>query len=159
MNSVCLTGRLVKDPEIRYTKNQKPIASFSLAVERDYKDASGENPIDFISCIAWNSAASYLEKYAHKGTKIGVTGRIQSRKWEDQEGKKRYSTEVSCDGVEIETGGKWESSGSNLDPAPKPDPKPRRKRRSSDALGEMDGNYEVYTPPGMDDYGDGGLPY
>lgn len=150
MNQVCLTGRLVKDPEIRYTQNQKPKASFSLAVDRDYKDTSGERPVDFISCVAWNSSATFLERYAQKGAKLGVTGSIQTRKYQGKDGGNRYSTEVNCDKVEL------------LEFAKRGDrEEPKRERRTrTEQNSESGSGYEVYTPPGMEELSDSGeLPF
>lgn len=150
MNQVCLTGRLVKDPEIRYTQNQKPVASFSLAVERDYKDANGERPTDFVNCVAWNSSATFLERYAQKGARIGVTGSLQTRKWQGKDGGNRYSTEVNCDKVEL------------LEFAKRGDgeEKPRRESRSRKNDEAPGSGYEVFTPPGFDeDLEDGSLPF
>ena len=152
MNIVCLTGRLTKDPEIRYTQAQKPVASFSLAVDRDYKNENGERPSDFINCVVWGSSANFLEKYARKGVKIGVSGMIQSRKWQDQSGNNHYATEVNCAKVEILDFPK------RRDEDAEPRPKRERKARSHDD-GPGSG-YEVYTPPGFEEMDDGGeLPF
>ena len=154
MNQVCLTGRLVKDPEVRYTQSQKPVASFSLAVERDYKDASGERPADFISCVAWNSSATFLERYAQKGAKIGMTGSLQSRKWQGKDGTNRYSTEVNCDKVELL---EFAKRGDRADGEERPK-RETKSRKKDEAPGS---GYEVFTPPGFDDeIDDGGtLPF
>ena len=150
MNIVCLTGRLTKDPEIRYTQSQKAVASFTLAVDRDYKTEDGERPSDFINCVAWGSSANFLERYVQKGAKICVCGSIQSRKWQDRDGGNRYSTEVNCSKVEILAFPK------RRDEDEEPRPKRERKARTQDD-GPGSG-YEVYTPPGFDDLDDGELP-
>ena len=153
MNQVCFTGRLVNDPEIRYTQNQNPVASFSLAVERDYKDANGERPVDFISCVAWNSSATFLERYAQKGAKLGVTGSIQTRKYQGKDGGNRYSTEVNCDKVELL---EFAKRGDRADGEERP--KRETKSRKNDEA--PDSGYEVYTPPGMEELSDSGeLPF
>ena len=93
MNKVILMGRLTRDPELKYTAvNNTAVCTFSLAVPRRVK---GE--VDFISCQAWQKTAEFISKYFQKGSMIAVVGRIQTRTWEDNEGKKRYITEVIVD--------------------------------------------------------------
>lgn len=96
MNKVILMGRLTKDPEIRYTQNNTPVCNFTLAVDRRF---SKDKQADFISCQAWQKTAEFISKYFQKGSMIAVVGRIQTRTWEDNEGKKRYITEVIVDEV------------------------------------------------------------
>lgn len=103
MNQVILIGRLTKDPELRETSNGKPVASFTLAV-----DKFGEGA-DFINCVVWNKQAENLAKYQKKGGQIGVSGRIQTRDYDDEKGNKRYITEVVADNIEY-LGAKKESS-------------------------------------------------
>ena len=152
LTSVCLPGRLTTDPEIRYTQNQKPVASFTLAVDRDYKNEDGERLADFISCVTWSHSATFLERYAKKGAKIGVIGKLQSRKWQDRDGNNRYSTEVNCSAVEIFEFAKRDSGEDEEEPRPK---RERKTRTQDDGPGS---GYEVYTPPGFDDMDDGELP-
>jgi len=92
-------GRITKDPELRYTTSNTPVCSFTLAVERDYKDSEGNRQADFINCQAWRNTAEFVCKYFTKGQPIVVVGKIQTRTWEDQEGKKHYATEVVVDNV------------------------------------------------------------
>ena len=87
-------GRLVKDVELRYTANQTPVASFTLACERDYKPKEGERECDWIDVVAWKSSAEFVSKYFHKGDMVIVSGRIQTRMYEDRDNKKRKATEV-----------------------------------------------------------------
>jgi single-strand DNA-binding protein len=94
MNKVILIGRLTKDPEIRYTQNNTPVCNFTLAVDRQF---SRDKQADFISCQAWQKTAEFISKYFQKGSMIAVVGSIQTRTWEDNEGKKRYITEVIVD--------------------------------------------------------------
>lgn len=96
MNRTQLVGRLTKDPEIRYTQSNKAVASFTLAVNRRSKDDGA----DFISCIAWDKTAELLGKWTHKGDRLGVCGRIQTRNYE-KDGRKVYVTEVVADEVEF----------------------------------------------------------
>ena len=92
MNHVALLGRLTKDPEVRYTQGQTPmaIARYTLAVDRQTK----EKATDFISCIAFGKSGEFAEKYLHKGTKIAVEGRIQTGSYQKQDGTKVYTTDV-----------------------------------------------------------------
>lgn len=99
MNKVILIGRLTKDPEIRYTTKNNPVASFSLAVNRDYINENGEREADFINIVVWNKQAENCSKYINKGSQISIEGRIQTRSYEDKNGEKRYTTEVIADQV------------------------------------------------------------
>lgn len=91
INKAILMGRLTRDPELRHTGNGTPVCSFSIAIDNGY----GENrSTDFINCVAWNKTAEFVEKYFTKGRMIIVVGRIQTRTWEGQDGKKNYATEV-----------------------------------------------------------------
>lgn len=100
MNKVELIGRLTKDPEIRNTSNQVPFCNFSLAVDRSFKDANGQRQTDFINCVAWRQTATFIQKYFRKGNRLGVIGSIQTRNYEDENGK-HYITEVIVDEAEF----------------------------------------------------------
>ena len=96
INKVILMGRLTKDPELRRTGNQTPVCTFSIAVDNGY----GENKhTDFINCVAWNKTAEFVSNYFTKGKMIIVIGRISTRSWETQDGKKAYATEVTASEV------------------------------------------------------------
>lgn len=91
INKAILMGRLTRDPELRHTNSGVAVCSFSIAIDNGY----GENrTTDFINCVAWNRTAEFVEKYFSKGRMIIVVGRIQTRTWEGQDGKKNYATEV-----------------------------------------------------------------
>ena len=93
-------GRLGRDPEVRYTQAGRPVASFSLAVDRDFKDkASGERATDWIPVVAWEARAKFVQQYFHKGQMAVVEGRLQIRDWTDKDGGKRRSAEVIADQV------------------------------------------------------------
>lgn len=94
LNQVSLMGRLTRDPELKYTKNEKPITSFTLAVDRG---ARGYDAADFIDCIAWDKTAQFIDQYFRKGERMLVTGHIQTRNWETEDGKRRKATEVVVD--------------------------------------------------------------
>ena len=95
MNKVILMGRLTKDPEVRYTQGGEPtaIARYTLAVNKRFKRA-GETDADFIGCVAFGKVGEFAEKYLRKGQMIGVIGRLQVRSWEDQNGQKKWATDV-----------------------------------------------------------------
>ena len=95
MNKVILMGRLTKDPEVRYSQGQEPIAvaKYTLAVNRRFK-RQGEPDADFIGCVAFGKAGEFAEKYFKKGQQVSIVGRLQVRSWDDNEGKKRWSTDV-----------------------------------------------------------------
>jgi single-strand DNA-binding protein len=99
LNKIIVMGRLTKDPELRYTNNNTPVAGFSLAVDRNYVKDSGERETDFFDIIAWQNRAEFVSKYFTKGQLVCVEGRLQQRKWTDAEGKTRYAYEVVAESV------------------------------------------------------------
>ncbi|WP_247924658.1 single-stranded DNA-binding protein [Streptococcus salivarius] len=101
INSVCLVGRLTKDPELKYTGNNTAVASFNLAVNRTFKDANGERETDFINCVIWRQKAENLANWAKKDALIGITGRIQTRSYENQQGQRVYVTEVVAENFQM----------------------------------------------------------
>ena len=112
INRVILVGRLTKDPELRYTPNGVAVATFTLAVNRTYTNQQGEREADFINCIVWRRQAENVANYLKKGSLAGVEGRIQTRSYENQEGKRVYVTEVVADSVQfLEQRGGGEQSG------------------------------------------------
>lgn len=101
INNVVLVGRTTKDPELRYTPSNVAVATFSLAVNRTFKDANGERETDFINCVIWRQQAEYLANWAKKGALIGITGRIQTRSYENQQGQRVYVTEVVAENFQM----------------------------------------------------------
>jgi len=100
LNKILLQGRLVADPELRHTQNNVAVASFRLAVERDFKDRdTGERKADFINVVAWRQTAEFVSRFFSKGRMAIVEGKLQVRKYTDQEGNQRYTTEVVADAV------------------------------------------------------------
>ena len=97
MNHCVLMGRLTKDPELRMTNNQLPVATFTIAIDRKFKDASGNKQVDFINCVAWRKTAELISQHFTKGRMIAVIGSIQVRSWDDNDGNKKYTTEVIVD--------------------------------------------------------------
>ena len=100
LNKCFFQGRLVKDPELRHTQSGTAVASFSLAVDRDFKDkATGEKVTDFIDCVAWRSTAEFVSRYFAKGSMAVVVGALQIRSWDDKDGNKRRTAEVVAESV------------------------------------------------------------
>lgn len=94
MNNTVLIGRLTKDVDLKFTGNGAAVGNFTLAVDRGFKNANGEKETDFINCVIWKKSAEALANYTKKGSMISVRGRIQTRSYENNEGKKVYVTEV-----------------------------------------------------------------
>ena len=115
LNKIIFMGRITKTPEIRYTQTQKPVASFSVACERDYAASGEKRETDFIDVVAWNNTANFISSYFDKGSMIVVEGRLQSRDWTDRDNNKRRAWEVIADRVYFGEGKKQE---------PKQEPKP-----------------------------------
>ena len=103
MNKVILSGKLVKDCEVRTTDSGNNVVSNSIAVKRDFKNANGEYDTDFIKFVAWSGSAEYLAKYSMKGDKVLITGRWQTRKYQAQDGTNRTVNEVVVESVELLT--------------------------------------------------------
>ena len=101
MNKVFLIGRLTRDPELRYTGNNTPVTSFTIAVNRPYTNQSGEREADFIPVVVWRRQAESVKNYLSQGSQVAVEGRIQVRNYDDQNGQRRYVTEVIADSVEF----------------------------------------------------------
>lgn len=100
MNKVVLMGRLVKEPEVRYTQTGKVAASFTLAIDRPFTSQNGQREADFIPCVIWGKSAELMGNTVSKGQRVLVEGRIQVRSYKDNQGNNRYVTEVVCDGFE-----------------------------------------------------------
>lgn len=118
LNKIFIMGRLTRDPELRTTNSGTSVASFSLAVDRNYKGADGEKETDFIDCVAWRQTGEFAAKYFTKGRMAVVEGRLQIRPWTDKEGNNRRSAEVIVDNMYFgdskrdgDTGGAKPASG------------------------------------------------
>ena len=101
MNSVILIGRMTRDPELRRTANGDAVTSFTLAVDRGFKNQAGESMTDFINCVVWKKTAENVEQYCFKGSLVAVEGRLQSRQYDAQDGSKRTVIEVVCNMVQF----------------------------------------------------------
>ncbi len=116
MNRVFLIGRLTRDPELRYTGSNLPVATFTLAVNRNFPSQSGEREADFLNIVVWRKQAENVKNYLNQGSQVAVEGRIQTRTYDDQEGKKRYITEIIADNVQfLDTKGAKDNSLNNAD--------------------------------------------
>ncbi len=116
MNKVILMGRLTRDPEVRYTQtNNTLVASFSLAVNRRFTREGDTQTADFINISAWAKTGEFVSKYFKKGQQVAVVGRIQTRSWEDQQGQKRYATDVVAEEVYFADSKRSDSDSNNFE--------------------------------------------
>lgn len=101
MNKVLLIGRLTANPELKYTTSNNAVTTFSIAVDRNFKNENGNKEADFINIVAWNKKAELIHQYLKKGDRVGIGGRLQVRKYQNERGENRYVTEVVADEVEF----------------------------------------------------------
>lgn len=121
LNSVNLMGRMTRDPELRYTQSQTPVASFTLAVDQDYSGKDGSKQADFINCVAWRQTAEFVSKYFHKGSMAVINGRISTRQYQDKAGNNRTAVEVVVENIYFgEKKGDNNASSAPSAPAPAP---------------------------------------
>ena len=112
LNKIIIMGRLTRDPELRHTQSGTAVASFSLAVDRDFKNQNGEKETDFIDVVAWRNSAEFVSRYFTKGRMAVVEGRLQNRDWQDRGGNKRRTTEIVADNVYFGDSKKdWDGGG------------------------------------------------
>lgn len=149
LNRIDIMGRLVRDPELRHTQSDKPVASFTLAVDRDYGGRDGgEKQTDFIDCVAWNKTGEFVSKYFSKGSMAVVSGRLQIRDWKDKDGNNRRTAEVVVENIYFGESKKRDSA---------PAEQPRYQSHSdSDDSGLK---YEPRSHFGSYDEDDGDLPF
>ena len=120
LNKVILGGRLTADPELKQTQSGIPVVSFSIAVNRRYQSKDAPQQTDFFNVTAWRATAEFVSKYFRKGSSICITGTIQNRTWTDQQGQKRYATDIVADEVMF-VDSRQESSGIPAAPQYTPD--------------------------------------
>lgn len=118
LNRIIIMGRLTRDPELRRTQNSTAVASFTLAVDRDFKGEDGKRATDFIDIVAWRAVAEFVAKYFTKGRMAIVEGRLQLRDWKDKDGNARRSAEVIADNVYFGDSKKEASESTPEDPLP-----------------------------------------
>ena len=113
LNKIFLQGRLVADPELRHTQSGIPVASFRIAVDRDYKNQNGEKETDFINIVAWRGIGEFVSRYFYKGRMAIVVGQLQIREYTDRDGNRRYATEVVANNIYFGDSKKDSSTGNN----------------------------------------------
>ena len=119
INNVVLVGRMTKEAELRYTPSNIAVATFTLAVNRDFKGENGEREADFINVVMWRQQAENLANWTKKGSLIGVTGRIQTRNYDNQQGQRVYVTEVVAERFQLlESRGESQGQGQSQNAAP-----------------------------------------
>ena len=120
VNRVILIGNLGSDPEIRYTQSGSPVCSFKIACSEKYKDASGnmQENTEWVPIVAWGKLAEICSQYLHKGSRVYIEGKLQTRKWQDKEGGTRYTTEIVAREMKMLDG--RESGGRDVAPEPWP---------------------------------------
>lgn len=112
LNRITIMGRITAEPVLRYTENQTQVVSFSVAVERDYKNDNNEREVDFINCVAWRNLAKFVKDFFDKGSQIVVSGRLQVRNWKDKNGDNRQTAEIVADNIYFAGSKKQESEPS-----------------------------------------------
>ena len=124
MNKAILVGRLTKDPELKMTENTKrEVCQFTIAVNRPYTNDDGERKADFINCVVWDKLAENLSKYQKKGNQVAVEGRIQTRNYDDKDGKKVYVTEIFVSNISfLDSKGSGDNVNNLEEPPLKPGP-------------------------------------
>ncbi|MDQ0257581.1 single-strand DNA-binding protein [Evansella vedderi] len=148
LNRVVLVGRLTKDPELRYTANGIAVATFTLAVNRPFSNQQGEREADFINCVIWRKQAENVANYLKKGSLAGVDGRIQTRNYDNNEGRRVFVTEVLAESVQFleprgaSGGGNREQFGGGYN--------------QGQGMGQGQGNSGYQNPPNQG-YGQGGF--
>ena len=149
MNKVFLIGRLTRDPELRYTSSNIAVATFSIAVDRNFSNAVGEREADFINIVVWRKQAENVKNYMHKGSQVAIDGRIQTRSYDDTDGKKRYVTEVVADNVQfLDSKGSRDASAPTSAPEPTPydfasQPEPKTTDVKNDPFADFGNNIEI----------------
>ena len=121
INNVVLVGRMTRNAELHYTPQNIAVATFTLAVNRNFKNQSGEREADFINCVIWRQQAENLANWAKKGALIGITGRIQTRNYDNQQGQRVYATEVVADSFHLLESRNKSANHSSMDEQMPPD--------------------------------------
>lgn len=152
MNKVVLIGRLTRDPELRYTGSNTAVATFSLAVNRNFTNQQGEREADFINIVVWRKQAENVKNYLSQGSQVAIEGRIQTRSYDDNNGQKRYITEVVADNVEFlssKNSSNSSNGGNNSQPSEPtpydfgPAPEPKGTNVDSNPFADFGASIEV----------------
>ena len=117
INRVILTGRLTDTPELRYTTSGNAVVAFNLAVNRQFRNQNGEREADFIRCIIWRKSAENFSNFTHKGSLVGIDGRLQTRSYDNQQGQRVYVTEVNVDSFALLESRQSNQQGATVDVA------------------------------------------
>lgn len=158
INNVSLTGRLTKDPELRMTQSGTSVTSFTLAVNRR-PNSQGQQEADFINCVAWGKTAQIAEQYLHKGSLIGIEGRIQTRFYDNQQGNRVYITEVVTEELSF-LESKQQSTGYAPQQQAQPQPQPQTQQYGNQQhkepryAGNLTAQAEMYDNDTLDIYSD-----
>ena len=120
LNKVMVMGRLTADAELRSTQSGTAVASFTLAVDRDFKNQNNEREADFINCVAWKGTAEFVSRHFSKGSMAVIVGRLQTRRYETQDGQKRFVTEVIAENVYFGEGKKETANNTPVPPSAAP---------------------------------------
>ncbi|PKE17791.1 single-stranded DNA-binding protein [Macrococcoides caseolyticum] len=159
INRVVLVGRLTKDPEYRVTQSGVAVASFTLAVNRTFTNANGERQADFINCIVFRKQADNVNTYLHKGSLAGVDGRLQSRSYENQEGRRVFVTEVVCESVQFLEPKNSRNGADHYEDYPQAQKTNDYAEREKKAQETMPGNNPFANADGPIDISDDDLPF
>lgn len=135
INRVVLTGRLTRDVDLRYTQGGAAVATFNLAVDRRFTNQQGEREADFVSCVIWRKSAENFANFFHKGSLVGIEGRIQTRNYENQQGQRVYVTEVIVENFSFLESKSSTSNGSYQNNRP--------QNNTSDPFANNDGNVDI----------------
>lgn len=118
LNRVTLTGRLTKNVDLRYTQGGTAVGSFNLAVDRNFKNQQGQREADFVNCVIWRKSAENFSNFVHKGSLVGIDGRLQTRNYENQQGQRVYVTEVVVENFALLENRNNTNNGNQSDNAP-----------------------------------------
>jgi len=146
MNKVFLIGRLTRDPELRYTGGNLPVATFSIAVNRNFTNQAGEREADFINIVVWRKQAENVKNYLFQGSQVAIDGRIQTRSYDGEDGKKRYVTEVVADNIQfLDSKGSRDSAptSSNVTPSSFSDESIQATDIKSDPFADFGSSIEI----------------
>lgn len=143
MNKVILIGRLTKDPELRKTPTDVSVVQFTIAVNRAFQQQNGERQADFINCVAWRNQAENLAKYMKKGGQIAVDGSIQTRNYDDQNGVRRFVTEVICNQITFLESRKNDSGYNDLSQLEVPPMRESNNFSQGSPFGDIKGSFDV----------------
>jgi single-strand DNA-binding protein len=143
MNKVILIGRLTKDPELRKTPTDVSVCQFTIAVNRAFQQQNGERQADFINCIAWRNQAENLAKYIKKGGQVAVDGSIQTRSYDDQNGVRRFATEVICNQITFLESKRTDSGYSDLSQLEVPPMRESNSFSQESPFGDIKSNFDI----------------